>query len=132
MANEPITMINNADKIISAFNKQVENGLRAIGLKAEGYAKGECPVDTGRLRGSITFATAKYHSDGEAPATGADFAQKGSPEKTSVYIGTNVEYAPYVEYRDVTHQTGKVHFLRDAATTHNDEYEATMKAALEK
>ena len=126
------TIIDNSSKILEAFNKQVENGLKAIGSKAEGYAKGDCPVDTGRLRNSITFATSTYHSSGDEPAQSGDYQQKATPEKVSVYIGTNVEYAPIIEYKDMNHQTGKAHFLRDAATTHSDEYEKTMEAALKK
>jgi phage gpG-like protein len=46
-------------------------GLVAVGLTLEGYAKLLCPVDTGRLRISITFDV----------------------RDNTVYIGTNVEYA---------------------------------------
>lgn len=129
IANHVIA-IDNSKEITEAFKRQVENGLAAIGLKAEAYAKGDAPVDTGRLRNSITFATPKRHSTGEEPATPADYQMNGSPETGAVYIGTNVEYAPIIEYRDMNHQTGKAHFLRDAASNHGDEYEATMKAAL--
>jgi hypothetical protein len=41
-----------------------------------------------------------------------------------------VEYAPYVEYGEYEHTTGKNHFLRDAATTHGDHYKEIMEAAL--
>lgn len=47
----------------------------AAGILVESAAKGFAPVDTGRLRASITH---------DADETGA-------------VIGTNVEYAPYVE-----------------------------------
>ena len=108
MANGAIQIIDNSNEVLEAFNKQVRSGLAAIGLTAEKHAKSECPVDTGRLRNSITNAV----------------------QEDGVYIGTNVAYAPYVEYRDVDHQTGKAHFLRDAATTHNDEYRKLMELAL--
>lgn len=52
-------------------------GLEKIGLVAEGYAKKLQIPDTGNLRNSITHVV-----DEDEPA---------------VYIGTNVEYAPYVE-----------------------------------
>lgn len=99
-----VNFTDNSEHIRSAFEKQVSLGLWAIGASAEGYAKRGCPVDTGRLRNSITHRA----------------------EDSDVYIGTNVEYAPYVEY---THKE-KAHFLRNAATTHNDEYESIMKTAL--
>ena len=49
-----------------------------------------------------------------------------------MYIGTNVEYAPYVEYGDnATHKTGGAHFLRDAAAEHGEHYKQIMEAALD-
>ena len=52
-------------------------GLEKIGLKVEDYAKNLCPVDTGNLRNSITHMV-----DEQEPAA---------------IIGTNNEYAAYVE-----------------------------------
>ena len=103
-----VTLKDNSDEVLEAFKKQVADGLLAIGETAEGYAKENCPVDTGRLRGSISN---KVQSDG-------------------VYIGTNVEYAAVVEFGNATHKVGQSHFLRDAATTHDAEYEKIMDAAL--
>lgn len=97
-------------EFLSAMRQQVLLGLETIGQEAEGYAKSDCPVDTGRLRNSI--------------------AHKVIDDENSVYIGTNVEYGVYVEFREATHKTGKAHFLRDAATTHSDHYQAILKAAL--
>lgn len=103
-----IKITSNKDFVLSEFCKQIEMGLKTIGLTAEGYAKDNCPVDTSRLKNSIAYAV----------------------ESTEVQIGTNVEYAPFVEFRDATHKTGQAHFLRDAAATHGDEYQAIMEAAL--
>ena len=64
----------NSKQILSALEKGIKNGLEAIGLTAETYAKKETPVDTGRLRNSISHSV-----DGEA-----------------AYIGSNVEYAAFV------------------------------------
>lgn len=44
----------NADKVIAAMREAVENALEECGLQAEKYAKKLAPVDTGRLRNSIT------------------------------------------------------------------------------
>lgn len=96
--------------VIGAMRQQAILGLKAIGQEAEGYAKEDCPVDTGRLRNSI--------------------ANKVIDSEMAVYIGSNVEYAPYVEYGDYNHTTGKNHFLRDAAANHGDHYKAVMEAAL--
>ena len=71
-----VVIKDNSDEFLKALPEQIEQALTAIGLTAESYAKQECPVDTGRLRNSITHAVE-------------------SGEK-AVYIGTNVEYAAFV------------------------------------
>lgn len=121
-------------EFIEAMKKQVQIGLKAIGAEVEGYAKEECPVDTGRLRNSITWTDkdeqSKPNTSGGEPAKASDYRRHKKPEESTVYIGTNVEYAPYVEYGDYNHTTGKNHFLRDAATNHSEHYKAIMEAAL--
>lgn len=109
-------------EVIEAMQRQLQNGLLACGTIAEGYAKDECPVDTGRLRNSINWAVKGNSGSGDAP--------KSEPKEATVYIGSNVEYAAIQEYRDMKHKTGKAHFLRDAATTHSAEYKKTIEAAL--
>ncbi len=64
----------NSQQILSALEKGKRNALTAIGATAETYAKKATPVDTGRLRNSISYSV-----DGEA-----------------AYIGSNVEYAAFV------------------------------------
>ena len=100
------TYKDNTDEVLAALKRAKRRGLEAIGLTAEGHAKKETPVDTGRLRNSISHAT-----DDEA-----------------AYIGTNVEYAPYVELGARGRQ-GK-HMLQRAATEHADEYKQIMEDAL--
>ena len=46
----------NTEAFKAALNEAVARGLEKIGLAAEGHAKARCPVDTGRLRNSITHA----------------------------------------------------------------------------
>lgn len=77
-----------------------ETALTAIGMKAEDYAKLKCPVDTGNLRNSITFSA--------------------SVEEKVVYLGTNVEYAPYVEMG--TSRSKAQPFIKPAIENHHDEY----------
>lgn len=100
------TYKDNTDEALSALKMAKKRGLEAIGLVAEGHAKKETPVDTGRLRNSISHAT-----DDEA-----------------AYIGTNVEYAPYVEL-GARGRPG-VHMLKRSATEHTDEYKRIMEDAL--
>ena len=100
------TYKDNADEVLAALERAKKRGLEAIGLVAEGHAKKETPVDTGRLRNSISHAT-----DDEA-----------------AYIGTNVEYAPYVEL-GARGRKGK-HMLQRATAEHADEYKKIMEDAM--
>lgn len=108
MASIDVNVQDNSKEALSAFEEQIRLALDMIGNTAEGYAKEQCPVDTGRLRNSISHK-----------AEGSD-----------VYIGTNVEYAPAVEYRDIPHKNGNAHFLKNAATTHSDEYKKLVELTL--
>lgn len=103
-----IQMVSHVNEAIEQKDRAIERALETIGLVAEGYAKLLCPVDTGRLRNSISHAV-------------------DEDEKT-VYIGTNVEYAPYVEMG--TSKTKAQPYLKPAATNHNDEYKAIIERYL--
>lgn len=116
--------------VLKAMESQVQAGLNAVGQTCEKHAKEQCPVDTGRLRNSITYATRSQHDKGQSPAEGDDYKKKGEPDKHSVHIGTNVEYAEKIEYGDMRHKVGNKHFLKNAAANHNDEYKTIIKAAL--
>lgn len=100
-----------SSRILQALkSERVPAALEAIGFECETYAQKDSPVDTGRLRSSITH--------------------KVINSEKSVYVGTNVEYAVYQEYGDYNHTTGKKHFLRDAAANHKDHYLEILKASL--
>jgi hypothetical protein len=112
----------NSEEILEEMKRKVALALEAIGGEAEMFAKQNCPVDTGRLRNSITFVTSEAQgspntSGGQAAEPG-DYSPNSTPEDDRVYIGTNVSYAPEQEYY------GKnKHFLKDAATGHADRYQ---------
>lgn len=95
-----VKLTDNTKLIKNATDQQIGAALEAIGLKVEGYAKLICPVDTGRLRNSITHVVK-------------------TNEKT-VYIGTNVKYAAAVECG--TSRQRPQPYLKPAATQHTDEY----------
>ena len=59
-----------------ATKDQVQQAVNQAAAVCDAEAKGVCPVDTGNLRSSIHIET------GDCEAT----------------VGTNVEYAPYVEF----------------------------------
>jgi phage gpG-like protein len=76
----------NTEEVLAAVEQAITKAMTKIGIKAEKYAKALCPVGTvestgkkgyrgGTLRNSITFEV----------------------EDKEVAIGSNVEYAPYVE-----------------------------------
>ena len=85
-----------------------QRALEKIGLIAEGYAKRLCPVDTGKLRNSIT-----HTSDGKY-----------------AYIGTNVEYAKYIEYGTSSPKRPARPYLRPAASEHMEEYKQILEKEL--
>lgn len=93
--------------------KQVANkSAFEIGLVVEGQAKVLCPVDKGRLRGSITTqADTGQGTATEGPATSSD--QISAPRQDGeVLVGTAVEYGPYVEFGTV--RSNAQPFLRPA------------------
>lgn len=114
--NWTFDFISNVGAVLTAKEVAVRKALEKMGGKAETYAKKLCPVDTGRLRGSITH-------------------QMGDME--TEYVGTNVEYAPFVELGHdqevgryvpaigkrlvASHVDGKP-FIRPAVENHADEY----------
>lgn len=130
-----------SDEVLELLHEAVECGLFAIGEMAEGYAKDNITaaepkrVDTGRLKNSITYIV---HKKDEV-----------------IYIGTNVDYAPYVElgtgiyaadgkgrktpwtYRNengeykTTDGMKPNHFLEKAILDHSEEYRDIMKSAIE-
>ena len=106
MPDVSVDIKSNVDLFKNALPEQKARALETIGLTAEGYAKLACPVDTGRLRNSISHAR-----DDEA-----------------AYIGTNVEYAPYVELG--TSRMKPRPFLTPAAQDHAEEYRDIIEAAL--
>lgn len=89
----------------AAFS-QIERALEHVGLLMERNAKLGCPVDTGRLRNSITHTN----------------------DKNTAYVGTNVEYAPYVEMGTVN--TGAQPYLKPAVVNHLHEYEQVIEQEL--
>lgn len=74
--------IENLDKLISKLEKldNVNQAMVQACILVENEAKIKCPVDNGLLRNSITH----YIED--------------NPNELVGVVGTNVEYAPYVEF----------------------------------
>ena len=108
--------IDELSKDLKALKTDAQNmALIAVagGLVIEGQSKIICPVDTGYLRNSI-------HTDIlEASATGAIAG-----------VGTNTEYAPYVEFG--TKRWAGKSFLRAAFDTHISDAVKQMQATAAK
>lgn len=127
-----IEITDNSEKVKEEFEAAVLRALEKCGLVAEGYAKKLCPVDTGNLRGSIS------HTVDEA--------------EPAVYVGTNSEYAAYVElgtgkyypggrptpwvYQDakgnwhLTHGQRANPYLKPAVADHAEEYRKIIESEL--
>lgn len=130
------------DEVVSAADGAIDRALEIIGIKAERYAKARCPVGTvestgikgyrgGTLRNSITHTVQEDHI---------------------LAVGTNVEYAPYVELgtgpyfeappsweqfntpkgKGVGHSYVRPRpYLKPAIADHLNEYEDVIKNELE-
>lgn len=137
------------------FEEQLYKGLEEIGLRTVGYASDLTPVDTGRLKNSMAFTTkfvkgktlritpesggGGLHEEKEVVSTDEDFM---------VFIGTNVHYAPYIEYgtgiyasngngnkkkkkrKDQKNGIKPQHMLKNSVENYLDEYKEVLKKAL--
>lgn len=131
---------NNIDKILSAAGMACERALTAIGIKAQNYATNLAPVGT-------------PESTGKKGYRGGTLKQSITYEANNevVMVGSNVEYAPYVELGtgpnfvappeweefDVPPAKGIGHgyvrsrpFIKPAIADHLKEYEEIIKNEL--
>lgn len=130
-----VKFTDNSDKVLSDLEKAIKRGLEAIGMTGEEYAKRDpnMPVDTGRARNSITWATKENEgkSFSYSDKKGNKFLdQRGTgADDRSVYLGSNVDYFPPIELggRNISAR----HVLQRAVTEHPDEYKALIKESLE-
>ena len=99
------------------WEKAMDRALPTIGLFVQGEAMVRVPVLTGRLRGSLTYATTRGQSNTRNPAHPTDVVKRPY-DKNEVYIGTNVDYGPYVEYG--TKRSKAQPYLRPAVDNNRD------------
>lgn len=118
--------VDNTDEILGELDDAINRALEAIGMQVENYATKELEkpkehasapkgkdiirpnVDTGRLVNSITHQV--------------------SPDEEAVYVGTNVEYAAYVELG--TQKSRAYPYLKPAVTEHVSELKSLAEDAL--
>lgn len=127
----------NKDIVEKALKEQVTAWLEAIGEDAASTSAKFAPVDTGRLKNSISSAV--------------------DEQNQQVFIGTNVEYAIYHEFGTGKYASGgggrstpwayqdektgewrwtagvpARHFLQFGCTAHTEQYKQMLEAALKR
>ena len=105
--NFDVKIDDHKEDVLNAMHEQLQVALDAVGMDAASTAADKAPVDPGTLKNSIGHAV-----DGN-----------------TVYIGTNVEYAPYQELGTSRGIVGK-HFLQFGVQAHSGEYAEIIKNAL--
>lgn len=131
------------EEIQNATEEAVERALEAVGIDVANFAASKCPVDTGLLRNSITYAvsgkeaaistyhasygsnrTAKgnrrraYGKNAGSVGIGRYSGTIGTADEKAVYVGSNVEYAPYVEMGAKGGKVPAQPFLKPAFENH--------------
>ena len=99
---------NNTPKVLGELRSDIEKALEEIGIEAEGDCKQVTPVDTGRLRNSVTHIV----NGGEK----------------YVAVGTNVEYGRYVH--EGTSRQHAQPFLTRPVQTNKDKYRKILERNL--
>lgn len=106
-------LVSHVGELLSNVDSDLVRGLEKVGLAAEANAKMNLTnfprVDTGRLRNSVSHAVG-----------GVD----------TVYIGTNVQYAPEVEFG--TYKMAPSHFLKRSISEHTGDYKQMFENELKK
>lgn len=132
----------NEKKILSEFKEKAEKAMMTIGMMAESAAKQLSPVDTGLLRNSITFALggqsaqiSDYSGDDGKTGSYSGKMPEDNADEVSVTIGTNVEYAPYIELGHRTVSGGWVNpqeFLRPAIENNMQTFKTVIETEMKR
>lgn len=100
-----VKLTSNVDAVLKATDEAIEKALITIGIEAQSNVSTRAAVVTGRLAASINYATRtqkgsqnrSYLRQGNK-AKESDSSPRGTPDKHTVVVGTNVEYAKIREY----------------------------------
>lgn len=98
--------VNNVNAVLDKTQSHKERALIKCGAAWESYAKQGAPVDTGRLRNSMTHEL---------------------ESESTVAIGSNVEYGIYQELGTSRGIKPKL-FLTNAGRNHIDEYKSIISS----
>ena len=108
--------------------KAAENEVDQWALQVETGAKRKVAVKTGRLKTSTHGQTQRINAgrfnyrDGEGQTYDGSLPSGSGLGQFEAVAGTNVEYAPKVEYGKVRTRTGEQPFLRPAAIEANAKF----------
>lgn len=150
MAN--IELHSNAKEIQRKIETATEKALTMIGGVAESAAKQKLTdngsVDTGLLRNSITYAISGKYPATQSYATNTSGRRKdGKPiekveghytqtapepdnrNELTVFVGTNVEYAPVVELGSSERKRKGKPYLRPAMEENRDKFKRAIELA---
>lgn len=140
MADVEFTLTSNLDLIKDQTEEAILTALEAVGVQAEGYAITEITtqgaIDTGRLKNSITHAVSgdSAHQHAYDDDIGNSFSENiqdaGEGKEQTVYLGTNVHYAPYVEMG--TQKMAARPFIRPAIENNISNFQQIFTSVLSK
>lgn len=115
MAIKAVRIESHIDEVMDELQDKLVSYLEAIGIDASSTAASVAPVDTGRLKNSISYEVV--------------------PDEMAVYIGTSVKneqghcYAIDQEFGTSRGIKGR-HFIQFGATAHTDEYKRLLERTL--
>lgn len=145
-----IEFTDNSRRALSELNEVVDRILESWGITGERNAKLELEnnprrIDTGLLRNSVTYAVSgsapnisSYQSDSQDKHGNAVDIKTGTYSGTApiqgrgtkaVYIGTNVEYSPYVH--EGVRGVPPNRFIKNGIANHTEDFKTIMKNELE-
>ncbi|MBW7649789.1 HK97-gp10 family putative phage morphogenesis protein [Anoxybacillus sp. ST4] len=97
---------------IQKMRERREKTIKEIAIFVEAEAKLRAPVKTGHLRRSISHET------------------ENSETQSKAYIGTNVEYAPYVEFGVASKNIKPQPYLRPAIEENKDKIKEIIEKGM--
>ena len=100
MANNSFVIVETIRNISKMVNVGTEKGILALAITGVSQAKALAPVDNGQLRNSLQYVTGTGLSGGlnDSPGDKAPSKLIEQVRRFEAAIGSNVEYAPYVEF----------------------------------
>jgi HK97 gp10 family phage protein len=133
-----IEVVSHKASVEKATEKAMKRAARMIGGTVAGHAVDLCPVDTGLLRNSITYAIGGeapekrvyYDDNNEQTGEYDGEAERDEDHEITVYIGTNVQYAPYQELGAPNIHLNANPFLRPAMENYKREIEQIIQKEL--